>query len=182
MTSRNPYLIEGPAQICFSGGRTSGYMLHQLLEANGGLPDDCIISFQNTGKEREETLEFINECSHRWLVPITWIEWDGFEEGSRSRCHVRIVNFETASREGEPFSLLNEALGIRAAALPVRLRASLYPELPGNVAALPLLRPDVTDDEVVSACEAHWIVLPVEAIDAATALVNLFAARAGERQ
>ncbi|KVD24763.1 hypothetical protein WI80_25035 [Burkholderia ubonensis] len=45
-------------------------------------------------------------------MPITWIEWDGFEEGSRSRCHLRIVDFETASRNGEPFSRLNEALGI----------------------------------------------------------------------
>ncbi|MBR7900295.1 Nin-like protein [Burkholderia multivorans] len=112
MTSRNPYLIEGPAQICFSGGRTSGYMLHQLLEANGGLPNDCIVTFQNTGKEREETLVFIKECASRWHVPITWIEWDGFEEGSRSRCHVRTADFDTASRKGEPFSRLNEALGI----------------------------------------------------------------------
>ncbi|KWK74110.1 hypothetical protein [Burkholderia ubonensis] len=75
-----------------------------------------------------------------------------------------------------------EVFAIRAGALPVRLRASLYPELPGNVAAFPLLRPEVTDDEVVSACEAHGIALPVEALDAATALVNLIAARAGERQ
>lgn len=112
MTSRNPYLINGPSQICFSGGRTSGYMLHQLLEANNGLPVDSVITFQNTGKEREETLVFIEECSQRWNVPIKWIEWDGFQDGSRSRCHVRIVDFETASRNGEPFSRLNEALGI----------------------------------------------------------------------
>lgn len=76
---RNPYLIEGPAQICFSGGRTSGYMLHKIMEANNGLPKDCVVSFQNTGKEREETLAFINECSVRWECPIAWIEWDGFE-------------------------------------------------------------------------------------------------------
>ncbi|AOJ65382.1 hypothetical protein WJ32_23120 [Burkholderia ubonensis] len=41
---------------------------------------------------------------------------------------------------------------------------------------------EVANDEVVCACEAHGIALPVEALDAATALVNLFAARAGERQ
>jgi len=32
-------------------------MLHQILEANGGLPDDCIVSYQNAGKEREETID-----------------------------------------------------------------------------------------------------------------------------
>jgi 3'-phosphoadenosine 5'-phosphosulfate sulfotransferase (PAPS reductase)/FAD synthetase len=109
---KSPYIIEGPAQICFSGGRTSGYMLHRILEANGGLPSDCIVSFQNTGKEREETLEFINECAVRWAVPIAWIEWDGFENGSRSKCIVRGVSFETASRSGEPFSRMIDALGI----------------------------------------------------------------------
>jgi hypothetical protein len=53
----DPYVIDGPAQICFSGGRTKGYMLHQILEANGGLPDVCIVSYQNTEKEREETID-----------------------------------------------------------------------------------------------------------------------------
>lgn len=110
--SRSPYIIDGPAQICFSGGRTSGFMLHQILEANGGLPMDCIITFQNTGKEREETLVFINECAARWGVPIRWIEWDGFEDGSRSKCIVREVDFESASRAGEPFSRMIDAIGI----------------------------------------------------------------------
>ena len=31
-----PYVLpEGNVQIAFSGGRTSAYMLHQILEANG---------------------------------------------------------------------------------------------------------------------------------------------------
>jgi hypothetical protein len=33
----NPYLIEAPALISFSGGRTSGYMLKQIIEAYGGI-------------------------------------------------------------------------------------------------------------------------------------------------
>ncbi|KWK79401.1 hypothetical protein WM16_07605 [Burkholderia ubonensis] len=38
------------------------------------------------------------------------------------------------------------------------------------------VRTDVTYDDVVSACDAHGIALPVEAIDAAVALINHFAA------
>lgn len=108
----NPYRISGPAQLCFSGGRTSGYMLHKILEANGGLPDQTHVLFQNTGKEREETLQFIHECGDRWGVPITWLEWDGFIPPGRSRPMVRIVSFESASWKGEPFDALNDALNI----------------------------------------------------------------------
>ena len=44
MTTRaiipNPYLLpDGKVQIAFSGDRTSAYMLRQIIDANGGLPD-----------------------------------------------------------------------------------------------------------------------------------------------
>jgi hypothetical protein len=50
---RNPFLIDEPTVISFSGGRTSAYMLWRVLEANGGLPEDAIVCFANTGKEEE---------------------------------------------------------------------------------------------------------------------------------
>ena len=95
----NPFLIEGPAQISFSGGRSSAFMLFKILEAHGGfLPDDVIVTFANTGREFEQTLVFVREVSRRWAVRIRWLEYDpdaanGFRE----------VTFETASRAGEPF-------------------------------------------------------------------------------
>lgn len=97
----NPFLIQGPATISFSGGRTSGYMLHQILTAHGGrLPDDVLVTFANTGKEREETLQFVHECETRWAVKVHWVEWrdtpSGFEE----------VDYNSASRQGEPFAAL----------------------------------------------------------------------------
>lgn len=96
--SENPYLIQGPALISFSGGRTSGYMLHQILNAHDGLlPPDVHVAFANTGKEREETLRFVQECSNRWLVPIRWLEWRPMPD------RVERVNFDTAARNGEPF-------------------------------------------------------------------------------
>ena len=47
-------------------------MLRRILDAHDGeLPDDVFVDFTNTGKEREETLVFVNECSVRWGIPIT---------------------------------------------------------------------------------------------------------------
>lgn len=105
------YRISGPTQICFSGGRTSSYLLHELLDVNGGLPSDCHVVFTNTGKEVEATLEFIEEVSHRFGVKIIWLEWDGFIPPGRSACNVRVVDFATANRSGGPFERLIDALG-----------------------------------------------------------------------
>lgn len=107
----NPYCITGPAQICFSGGRSSGYMLGHVLDANGGLPPNVHVVFQNTGKEREETLVFINECEQRWSVPVVWLEWNGYD-GVRSKALFRTVSFSTASRHGEPFARLIDDTGL----------------------------------------------------------------------
>lgn len=100
----NPYLIEGPALISFSGGRTSGYMLWHILEAHGGtLPDDVHVCFANTGKEREETLRFVHECATRWGVRVRWLEWSKRERGTPWEGGFIEVGFNSASRAGEPF-------------------------------------------------------------------------------
>ena len=94
----NPYkLPEGKVLISFSGGRTSGYMLHQILEANGGLPDSAKVTFANTGREMPETLDFVQECSERWNVPITWLEY------RKPLPKFTLVSYSSASRNGEPF-------------------------------------------------------------------------------
>lgn len=99
--SGNPYLIKGPALISFSGGRTSAFMLRQIIEAHGRkLPDDVIVVFANTGKERDETLRFVKDCAFYWDVPVRWVEWQANKPGFVE------VNYETASRNGEPFESL----------------------------------------------------------------------------
>ena len=70
----NPYKIDGPALISFSGGRTSAYMLYHILQAHGGsLPDDIYVTFANTGKEMPETLDFVHDCGVHWDVKIHWL-------------------------------------------------------------------------------------------------------------
>jgi hypothetical protein len=103
----NPYRIDGPALISFSGGRTSAFMLYQILEAyDGRLPDDVHVCFANTGKEREETLRFVHECSARWGVLVRWIEWRDRRRRTPVEARFEEVGFNSASRKGEPFKSL----------------------------------------------------------------------------
>ena len=99
----NPYLITEPTCISFSGGRTSAYMLKMVLDENGGLPDQAVVCFANTGKEDEKTLEFVRDCSEKWDVPITWIEYQDHDDPIE---RYKTVNFDTASRNGEPFEAI----------------------------------------------------------------------------
>lgn len=94
---RDPFKIDSPTCISFSGGRTSAYMLWRVLQSNGGLPEEAKVCFANTGKEDEATLCFVRDCGEQWDVPITWIEYLSQEPG------FKVVTFETASRSGEPF-------------------------------------------------------------------------------
>ena len=82
--------------INFSGGRTSAYMAKRLIDEGG----QYLVTFQNTGKEMPQTLDFINECDIKWNLNIVWLEFrfgNGFE----------VVDYKTASRDGRPF---NEAI------------------------------------------------------------------------
>jgi 3'-phosphoadenosine 5'-phosphosulfate sulfotransferase (PAPS reductase)/FAD synthetase len=93
------FVIDSPNCISFSGGRTSAYMLHKVFEVGGGLPSMAKVIFCNTGKEEEATLQFVNACSKKWNVEITWLEF-AVENGEKIS---KVVNYETASRNGEPF-------------------------------------------------------------------------------
>ena len=96
----NPYEISDKTCISFSGGRTSAFMLYKVLEAHQmSLPSDAKVVFCNTGKEEEATLKFVNDCSTKWNVPIIWLEF-AIENNEKI---TKIVDFKTASRNGEPF-------------------------------------------------------------------------------
>ncbi|MCF6256163.1 MAG: phosphoadenosine phosphosulfate reductase family protein [Gammaproteobacteria bacterium] len=92
-----------PYLVSFSGGRSSGYMLHNLVKENNGLPEQAHVLFANTGKEMEETLDFVAECAERWSINIVWLEHCYNDDGVVS---FRIVNRDTASMNGEPFEEL----------------------------------------------------------------------------
>lgn len=110
----NPYrLPDQPCVLHVSGGRSSGYLLRQVLDAHGGrLPDEAVAIFTNTGKEHEATYQFLHEIENRWGVPLIWLEYRyraGMPGGRgrwRQKNWYERVDFETASRDGRPFSEL----------------------------------------------------------------------------
>jgi 3'-phosphoadenosine 5'-phosphosulfate sulfotransferase (PAPS reductase)/FAD synthetase len=84
-------------------------MLHNVLLAYGGqLPEGVKVVFCNTGKERPETLDFVERCSLQWDVPIVWLEYRNEYGGCHSFAQ---VNYATASRKGEPFDQLIASRG-----------------------------------------------------------------------
>ena len=96
--------------ISFSGGRTSGYLTQRLLKQKKKWKD-IIVIFANTGQEHEKTLEFINKCDKKFGFNTVWLEAVphlGEKKGSTAK----IVNFKTASRNGEPFERVIEKYGI----------------------------------------------------------------------
>ena len=101
----NPYLIEPPFSVSFSGGESSAFMLRNILDAYGGqLPSNSKVLFANTGLEHEKTYKFVNEVSTRWSVDVTWIEYD-------PENRFKVVTPDSARTNGEPFDELIEKKG-----------------------------------------------------------------------
>jgi 3'-phosphoadenosine 5'-phosphosulfate sulfotransferase (PAPS reductase)/FAD synthetase len=100
----DPFKIEGPALISFSGGRTSGYMLWRILQAHGGtLPDDVKVTFANTGRKMPQTLDFVKACADQWDVHIEWLE---YQAAGIPQLRWTAVTYDNAARNGEPFKAL----------------------------------------------------------------------------
>jgi len=98
--------------ISFSGGETSGYMLHYILKLWGKRNEyELAVVFANTGEENEETLQFVEDCSKLFNVEVVWVEALVNMENRVGTKH-KIVDFKTASRNGEPFEDVIRKYGI----------------------------------------------------------------------
>ena len=87
--------------VSFSGGETSGYMA-QYLKKHKQDEYEMIFIFANTGQENEETLKFVDQCDKAFNLNLIWLEAKINQElGKGTRWNV--VNYQTASRNGEPF-------------------------------------------------------------------------------
>lgn len=102
--------------VSFSGGETSAYMLWWILK-NWKSKYEIKVAFANTGQENEETLLFVEKCSELFNVEVVWVEAVVNPENKKGTTH-KIVNFETASRNGEPFEAVIAKYGISNPATP----------------------------------------------------------------
>lgn len=86
--------------ISFSGGRTSAVMTKLCVDKFKHTHDIAIL-FANTGSEHENTLKFVNDCDINFKWNVVWIEADVNPEKGKGIRH-KVVNYESASRKGEP--------------------------------------------------------------------------------
>ena len=114
--------------ISFSGGRTSAFMTYWIMSSNKYKDYKKVVVFANTGKEREETLIFVNECDMAWGLDVVWIEYDPKKEHGKKNWF-KVVDFITASRKGEPFERFISKERIPNAA---------YPNCSGRLKSLPI--------------------------------------------
>lgn len=109
---RLPDLARPNLRVSFSGGRTSALMTAILLsEYRDRRGHNVVVTFANTGQEHEETLKFVDRCDKSWGFNVVWLEAEvDPRKGKGTRA--RIVDFETASRDGRPYEDFCRKYGI----------------------------------------------------------------------
>jgi hypothetical protein len=104
--------------ISFSGGKTSAYMAYFLLnEWEDRDKYEFLCVFANTGKELEETLEFVNKCDIEFNLNLIWVESlisNTYGQGIKHK----IVDYNNCSRNGEPFEAIISKYGIPSQGMP----------------------------------------------------------------
>jgi len=108
---------ELPLLISFSGGRTSALMAYIIMTHPAFKSYKKVCVFANTGKELEQTLEFVKKCDEAFDLNCVWIESEVFH-GKRKASGHKIVDFEKACRTGKPFEEVIKKYGIPNQAFP----------------------------------------------------------------
>lgn len=96
--------------LSFSGGRTSAYMVYKMVTEMSDQYE-FVVTFANTGLEHPKTLEFVHKCDIFFGFNTIWLE-AVVHHGQRKGTGYKIVTYETASRNGEPFEEVIKKYGI----------------------------------------------------------------------
>lgn len=105
--------LKNRIHLSFSGGKTSAYMTKMVLDyfRKHSPETEIQVVFANTGQEHEETLKFIDRCDKHFGLGVVWIEAVVSSEKGTGTTH-KIVTYETASRNGEPYEAVIAKYGI----------------------------------------------------------------------
>lgn len=96
--------------VSVSSGRTSGLMA-KLLWDRFRDKYEMIFVFANTGREKEETLEFVRDLKLFFGLPIVWVEAVVHFNKRKGSTHL-ITDFENADRTGIVFERVIQKYGI----------------------------------------------------------------------
>ena len=100
-------------------------MTHKLLGSDRF--DRYVVVFANTGREHPKTLDFVHRCDTELGFGTVWIEAVTHPEHGKNVTH-RIVDYETASRDGTPFEDVIRKYGVPNATRPLcTTRLKVYP-------------------------------------------------------
>jgi len=91
-------MIDLPHIVKFSGGRSSGMMLMNLLQQNKLNPErGDVVLFNNTSAEHSATYEFTRKMKklteEKYNIPFFWIEYQTYEDAGPSDSWVRIPTY-----------------------------------------------------------------------------------------
>lgn len=95
--------------ISVSGGRTSGFMAVYLKELYKN--ENLLFLYANTGKERQETLDFLNQLDTNFDLGIVWLEAKVNPIKGKGTTY-KIVDYDTCSKNGEPFADVIDKYGL----------------------------------------------------------------------
>lgn len=96
--------------VSISGGRTSA-MMAALIKKLYGVTCEIIYVFSNTTREEEASLVFLDKVDKLFNLGVVWIE-AVVHHGSRKSCTHKVVNFQTACRDGSVFEEVIKKYGI----------------------------------------------------------------------
>lgn len=97
--------------VSFSGGRSSALMAKSMCEDPYWSRKHLIFVFANTGKEKLQTLDFVDRCDREFSLNLVWVEAKVNPQLGEGTSFT-LVNYQTASRKGEPFEAVTAKYGI----------------------------------------------------------------------
>lgn len=90
-----------PLVVSFSGGRTSAFMARMIQVSPLYEGRKKIYVYANTGKERQETLDFIKQCDEEWGLSTIWLEAEVIHEAGKGTRH-KVIKPEDAFVNTDP--------------------------------------------------------------------------------